>query len=95
MAKRKTIVYLGRGDAVGEMALLTGEPHGYEVVTDTPCEFLILTKADFDVMLEKHPLVAIHLSRAITKRLGHVSFHPHPGQAAPAANYRADPRAAA
>jgi len=73
--EEKTIAYLGRGDTVGEMALLTGEPHGYEVITDTSCEFLILTKAAFDLMLEKHPLVAIHLSRAITKRLA-VSFHP-------------------
>lgn len=70
----KTLAYLGRGDAVGEMSLLTGEPHGYQVVTDTACEFLVLTKADFDALLEKHPLMAIHLSRAITKRLA-VSFH--------------------
>jgi NTE family protein len=73
--EEKTIAYLGRGDTVGEMALLTSEPHGYEVITDTPCEFLILAKADFDAMLDKHPLVAIHLSRAITKRLA-VAFHP-------------------
>ena len=72
--EEKTVAYLGRGDAVGEMSLLTGEPHGYHVVTDTACEFLILSKPDFDAMLEKHPLVAIHLSRAITKRLT-VSFH--------------------
>ena len=70
----KTVAYLGRGDAVGEMALLTGEPHAYRIVTETACEFLVLTKIDFDAMIEKHPLVAIHLSRAITKRMA-VSFH--------------------
>ena len=27
-AEEKPMAYLGRGDTVGEMALLTGEPHG-------------------------------------------------------------------
>jgi NTE family protein len=34
-----------------------------------------LVKADFDAILEKHPLIGIHLSRALSKRLA-VSFHP-------------------
>ncbi len=71
----KAIAYLGRGDAVGELALLTGEPQAFSAVADTPCEFLTLSKADFDLILEKHPLVGIHLSRALSKRLA-VSFHP-------------------
>jgi NTE family protein len=71
----KSIAYLGRGDAIGELALLTGEPHTFTAVADTPCELLTLAKSDFDTMLEKHPLVGIHLSRALSKRLA-VSFHP-------------------
>src|SRR5262245_42748410 len=62
--QEKAIAYLGRGDGVGELALLTGEPQAFSAVADTPCEFLTLTKADFDAILEKHPLVGIHLSRA-------------------------------
>jgi len=71
----KAVAYLGRGDAVGELALLTGEPQAFSAIADTPCEFLTLSKADFDAILEKHPLVGIHLSRALSKRLA-VSFHP-------------------
>jgi len=71
----KSIAYLGRGDAIGELALLTGEPQTFTAVADTPCELLTLGKADFDAILEKHPLVGIHLSRALSKRLA-VSFHP-------------------
>jgi NTE family protein len=71
----KSIAYLGRGDAIGELALLTGEPQAFSAIADTPCEFLTLVKADFDAILEKHPLVGIHLSRALSKRLA-VSFHP-------------------
>src|SRR5471030_1800476 len=55
----KAIAYLGRGDAIGELALFTGEPHAFSVIADTPCELLTLSKADFDAMLEKHPLVGI------------------------------------
>jgi NTE family protein len=73
--QEKPIAYLGRGDAIGELALLTGEPQAFSAIADTPCEFLILTKADFDAILEKHPLIGIHLSRALSKRLA-VSFHP-------------------
>jgi NTE family protein len=70
----KTATYLGRGEAIGELTLLTGEPHGYSVRADTPCEFLVLHKADFDAILEAHPIVAIHLSRALSHRLA-LSFH--------------------
>src|SRR5450755_2842331 len=41
-AQDKPIAYLGRGDAVGELALLTGEPQAFNAVADTPCEFLTL-----------------------------------------------------
>src|ERR1700674_2728495 len=45
--QEKPIAYLGRGDAVGELALLTGEPQAFSAVADTPCEFLTLSKTDF------------------------------------------------
>jgi NTE family protein len=74
--KNETIVaYLGRGDAIGELSLLTGEVQEFNAVLDTPCEFLVLSKADFDTILEAHPLVGISLSRALSRRLA-VSFHP-------------------
>lgn len=71
----KTIAYLGRGDAVGELSMLTGEVQEFSAILDTPCEFLVLSKKEFDVILETHPLVGISLSRALSRRLA-VSFHP-------------------
>lgn len=70
-----TVAFLGHGDSVGELALLTGEPHAFSAIADTTADFLVLAKADFDAVLEKHPLVGVHLSRALSKRLA-VSFHP-------------------
>jgi len=71
----RTVAYIGRGDTVGELALLTGDTHPYSVVSETAGELLVLTKSDFDSVLQAHPLVAIHLSRALSKRLA-VSFRP-------------------
>jgi CRP-like cAMP-binding protein len=74
-AEETIVAYLGRGDAVGELSLLTGEVQEFNAVLDTPCEFFVLGKRDFDAILETHPLVGINLSRALSRRLA-VSFHP-------------------
>ena len=42
--------YLGRGDIVGETALLSGEPRSFTAGLDTTCEFLVLVKADFSAV---------------------------------------------
>src|SRR5260221_13582366 len=34
----QTIAYLGRGDAIGELSLLTGEVQEFGTTLDTPCE---------------------------------------------------------
>ncbi len=60
---------------MGELALLTGEQQIFNAIADTPCEFLTLSKTDFDQVLENHPLVGIHLSRALSKRLA-TTVHP-------------------
>jgi NTE family protein len=73
--EEKIVAYLGRGDAVGELSMLTGEVQEFNAVLDSPCELLALSKRDFDMTLETHPLVGISLSRALSRRLA-VSFHP-------------------
>ena len=73
--EEKTIAYLSRGDAVGELSMLTGEVQEFSAVLDTPCEFLVLSKREFDSILESHPLVGISLSRALSRRLA-VTFRP-------------------
>src|SRR4051812_25653312 len=37
--EEKTMAYVGRGDAIGELALLTGEPQAFGAVCDSACEF--------------------------------------------------------
>lgn len=67
--KETTIGYLNRGDALGEMSLLAGEPRSHTAIVDTTAEVLILYKKDFDHILEKNPTLAVHLSRILSTRL--------------------------
>src|SRR5262249_23177997 len=48
-------VRLGRGDIVGEMALLLRQPRQADVVALTYCQLLVLPKADFLRFLRKYP----------------------------------------
>lgn len=61
--------FLGRGDSLGEMSLLTGEPRATAVRLDTTCEFLTLEKKDFEEVLRGNPSVVLHLSRLLSRRL--------------------------
>ena len=60
---------LGRGDAVGELGLLTGEARTVTVKLDTTCEFLKLIRKDFEEILRQNPSILLHLSRMISRRL--------------------------
>jgi len=71
-AKNNTFVYLDRGDILGEMALLAGEPYANTAVVDSTAELLVLGKQDFDEILEKNPTIAVHLSRVLSSRLATV-----------------------
>lgn len=61
--------FLGRGDALGELSLLTGEPRSVTVRLDTTSEFLMLSKQDFEDVARQNPSILIHLSRIIAQRM--------------------------
>lgn len=61
-------VRLGRGDFFGEMALLTGQPRGADVVALTYCQLLVLTKRDFQRFLQKHPRAQAEIDRVAADR---------------------------
>lgn len=63
------IAYLGRGDYFGEMALLTGEARSASVITTEPSEMHILSKADFDEVIERYPSITLSMSKVMSQRL--------------------------
>ncbi|MEE8424325.1 MAG: patatin-like phospholipase family protein [Elusimicrobiota bacterium] len=67
--KENVIGYLTRGDTLGELALLTGEPRAMTVLLDTTSEFLVLAKEDFTSVLRTNPAIHFQLSRGLSTRL--------------------------
>jgi NTE family protein len=61
--------YVGRGDTLGELALLTGEPRAFTAVLEATSEFLVLSKDDFANVLRENPSILLQLSRTLSNRL--------------------------
>jgi predicted acylesterase/phospholipase RssA/CRP-like cAMP-binding protein len=64
-----TVERLRRGDVVGEMALLTGEPRSATVVAAVPTTALELDREGFASVVARHPGVLMNLSRIVSRRL--------------------------
>jgi predicted acylesterase/phospholipase RssA/CRP-like cAMP-binding protein len=63
----------GRGDAVGELALLTGAPHVHSVRARRDSSLLRISRADFDRVLTEDREYAVALTRRMAERLREVT----------------------
>jgi len=59
----------GPGEAFGERALLTNQPHNASAVAETDVDVWTLAKRDFDMLMARYPSLAISMSRMLTQRL--------------------------
>jgi signal transduction histidine kinase len=59
----------GRGDVVGEMALIQSVPRAATVRTTTECTVLEMEKGDFELILRRSPRMAIDIIRITLDRL--------------------------
>lgn len=59
---------IGRGESVGEMALLTGEPRSATVSAIRDTELVKLTKVAFEQLVEREPRVMLEMSRLLIER---------------------------
>jgi signal transduction histidine kinase len=59
----------GRGDVVGEMALIQNAPRAATVRTTTECTVLEMEKRDFETILKRSPRMAIDIVRITLDRL--------------------------
>jgi CRP-like cAMP-binding protein len=66
---RRAVARLRRGDVIGEMSLLTGEPRSATVVAGTPTTALELGQRDFAALLADHPRILANLARILSRRL--------------------------
>ena len=68
-AGEKVINYLGPGNFFGEMALLLNQRRTANVTVVIDADFWVLRKTDLDQLLEQHPVIAIQISRELSRRL--------------------------
>jgi signal transduction histidine kinase len=59
----------GRGDLVGEMALIQNVPRSATVRTTTECTVLEMDKRDFETLLRRSPSMAINIIRTTLDRI--------------------------
>lgn len=60
---------LGPGEAFGERALLTNQPHNTSATAETDVDVWTLSKQDFDMLMNRYPSLAISMSRILSQRL--------------------------
>lgn len=67
--RERTFGHLRRGDAFGEVALLTGEDYWASVSVTNDAVLLKIEKADFDQLLQKNPKLALKFGENIGRQL--------------------------
>lgn len=65
---RHTVARLKAGDCFGEMSLLTGEPRGADVVSESDCELVEVSKDAFADVIAERPEMLPVLSAMLAKR---------------------------
>ena len=66
---RRVVAELGRGESVGEMALLTGERRSARVEAIRDSMLLALSRSAFERVVEQYPRVMTQLARQLVERL--------------------------
>jgi NTE family protein/lysophospholipid hydrolase len=69
--RMRVLEEVGRGAAVGELALLTGEPRAATIVAVRDSDLLKLSRSSFDALLLRHPRAMMQIARAAAMRLRH------------------------
>ncbi len=72
----RTIGEIGRGETVGEMAVLTGEPRSAKIVAIRDTVLAHATREAFDELWKRHPELPVHMSKIIISRLKRKAHRP-------------------
>lgn len=67
--RERTFGHLRRGDAFGEVSLLTGEDYWASVMVTNDAVLLKIEKSDFDQLLQKNPKLALKFGENIGRQL--------------------------
>lgn len=66
---RRLVAHIPAGETVGEMSLISGEPHSAQLVAMRDTELLRVHPEAFDALITRHPRVMLNLMRILVRRL--------------------------
>ncbi len=64
-----TIATIGKGESVGEMAIIDGLTRSADVVAATETQVLILKRDDFDKLVAEQPEIGVKILRSLARAL--------------------------
>jgi len=70
----EAVARLRRGDVVGEMSLITGEPRSATVLAAVPTSVLELGQDEFAAILAQYPAILVNLNRILSHRLARTNL---------------------
>ncbi len=76
---RRLVAHVAAGETVGEMSLISGEPHSAQLVALRDTELLRISRDGFDSLIARHPRVMLNLMRIIVRRLQETTHRPTDG----------------
>jgi len=72
---RRLVAHVPAGETVGEMSLISGEPHSAEVVALRDTELLRVSATAFENLIMRYPRVMLNLMRVLVRRLQDTTQH--------------------
>jgi len=73
---RRLVAHIPAGETVGEMSLISGEPHSAQLVALRDTELLRVSPDAFDMLIKRHPRVMLNLMRILVRRLHETTRRP-------------------
>ena len=67
--QRQLVAHISAGETVGEMSLISGEPHSAQLVALRDTELLRVGREGFQSLMTRHPHVMLNLLRIVVRRL--------------------------
>lgn len=67
--KEKTLDFMKDGDIFGEMAILEQQPRSATVIAETEVRVLEFNRANFEILLQSNPQMALKLLKIFCKRI--------------------------
>ena len=76
---RHIVAHVPAGETVGEMSLISGEPHSAQLVALRDTELLRVSPHAFDALITRHPRLMFNLMRLLIRRLHDTTRRPVDG----------------